>query len=375
MTFILLCIATLFLAYANGANDNFKGVATLFGSQTTSYKTAIAWATFTTLLGSFASIILANNLLKSFSGKGLVPDAIAQSSTFHLAVAIGAGLTVIVATLTGFPISTTHGLTGALVGAGLIAIGAKVNFAALGSAFVLPLLLSPLLAILGGMVVYGSSRYLRVRLGISKEWCLCAGTTSQVIPIPQPDGTHVLRCMTTPDVAINSVENCTQRYQGQFLGLRTQQIVDSLHFLSAGVVSFARGLNDTPKIVALLLIGNALSVQGGMLAVAIGMAFGGVLNARKVAETMSRKISRMNHGQGLTANFVTGILVIAASRYGLPVSTTHVSVGSIFGAGLLSKTANPKVFYQILLSWVLTLPIAALISGGIYWILERSFVL
>ncbi|NJM76406.1 MAG: inorganic phosphate transporter [Acaryochloridaceae cyanobacterium RU_4_10] len=164
----------------------------------------------------------------------------------------------------------------------------------------------------------------RVSLGIEKEWCICAGTTPQIIPIPQPDGTSVLKCLTTPDIAINSVEKCTQRYRGKIFGITSQQLIDSVHFLSAGVVSFARGLNDTPKIVALLLIANGLSIQGGMAIVAIGMAVGGLLNARKVAETMSRKISAMNHGQGLTANLVTGILVIAASRYGLPVSTTHV---------------------------------------------------
>jgi inorganic phosphate transporter, PiT family len=375
MTIILLFLATLFVAYANGANDNFKGVATLFGSQTTPYKVAIAWATFTTLLGSMASIFLANTLIKNFSGKGLVPDAIANGSNFHLAVAIATGLTVILATLIGFPVSTTHALTGGLVGAGLVAIGLKVNFAALGSAFVLPLLLSPVVAIASGLVLYGTLRYVRVRLGVEKEWCICAGATPQIIPIPQPNGASVLKCITTPDIAINSVEKCTQRYRGKIFGITSQNLLDSVHFLSAGVVSFARGLNDTPKIVALLLIINGLSIQGGMAIVAVGMAVGGLLNARKVAETMSRKISAMNHGQGLTANLVTGILVIAASRYGLPVSTTHVSVGSIFGSGLLSKTANPRVFYQILLSWVLTLPISAFLGGGAYWILQRSLPL
>ena len=70
---IILFLTTCFLAYANGANDNFKGVATLFGSGTTSYRSAIRWATFTTFMGSVCSIFLAEQLLKNFSGKGLVP--------------------------------------------------------------------------------------------------------------------------------------------------------------------------------------------------------------------------------------------------------------------------------------------------------------
>ena len=69
-----LFLATCFLAYSNGANDNFKGVASLFGSRTCSYKTAISWATITTGAGSIAAIFLAQSLLKKFSGYGLVPD-------------------------------------------------------------------------------------------------------------------------------------------------------------------------------------------------------------------------------------------------------------------------------------------------------------
>ncbi|MBE9126257.1 MULTISPECIES: inorganic phosphate transporter [unclassified Coleofasciculus] len=370
MGFVLF-IATVFLAYSNGANDNFKGVATLFGSQTTNYKVAIFWATITTFLGSFCSIFLAGTLLKIFSGKGFVPDAIANDTDFHLAVAIGAGLTIILATQTGFPISTTHGLTGALVGAGLIAIGTQVNFLALGSSFFLPLLLSPILAIILGTLMYGVFHFLRVYLGINKEWCVCTGNIRQLIPIPQADSPNLLEWNTMPDVTVNTTENCTERYKGRFLGINSQQLVDSCHFLSAGIVSFARGLNDTPKIVSLILMLQAISIQGGMLAIALRMAAGGLLNARKVAETMSKKITMMNHGQGFSSNLVTGILVIAASQYGFPVSTTHVSVGSIFGVGLISRKAKPTVFYQILLSWVLTLPIAGIISGMVYWILHR----
>ena len=368
---IALFLATVFLAYSNGANDNFKGVATLFGSQTTNYKVAIGWATITTFAGSICSIFLAGTLIKNFSGKGFVPDAIANATDFHLALAIAAGLTVMIATATGFPISTTHGLTGALIGAGLVAIGNQVNFSKLGNSFFLPLLLSPIIAIPLGAFAYALFRYLRVGLGIQKEWCLCIGETQKLILIPLPDSTNLWRCITTTDVAINSEEKCTQRYLGSFGKITSQQLIDYCHFISAGLVSFARGLNDTPKIVALLLIIQSLSIQWGVLAVAVGMAVGGLLNAKKVAETMSKKITAMNPGQGFSANFVISILVIAASKYGLPVSTTQVSVGSIFGIGLISQKANARVLYQILLSWILTLPIAAILSGIIYWLLHR----
>src|SRR2546422_10287966 len=104
MTLVFLFLATCFLAYSNGANDNFKGVASLFGSRTCGYRTAISWATITTFAGSIMSIFLAQALLKRFSGKGIVPDQLAGSEYFLLAVAGGAGLTVILATFIGFPL-------------------------------------------------------------------------------------------------------------------------------------------------------------------------------------------------------------------------------------------------------------------------------
>lgn len=84
---------------------------------------------------------------------------------------------------------------------------------------------------------------------------------------------------------------------------------------------------------------------------------------------MSKKITPMNSGQGFTANLVTGLLVTTASIHGMPVSTTHVSVGSIFGIGTVTKKANIKVIKKILIFWLLTLPIAAGIGAIIYYVL------
>ena len=300
---VFLFVATCFLAYANGANDNFKGVASLFGSRTTSYRTAIIWATVTTFSGSVCAMFFAQTLLRKFSGKGLVPDQVVGSDHFLLAVSLGAALTVIAATLTGFPVSTTHALIGAMIGAGLMADGSHINIQALGKGFLLPLLLSPLLAVVLAAPLY------------------------KLIP----------------------------------------KASDAAHFLSAGIVSFARGLNDTPKIAAMLLVVKALDFRWAIVSVAIAMAIGGLLNSQKVAETMSLKITLMNHEQGLAANLSTGVLVILASGFGLPVSTTHVSVGALFGIGLTTVKANVGVMLGIALSWVLTLPCAALLGGFAWW--------
>ncbi len=374
MALLFLALVTCFLAYSNGANDNFKGVASLFGSGTTGYRRAIWWATATTFTGSIASMVLAQSLLTKFSGKGIVPDQIVGSKFFLLAVALGAGLTVIVATLTGFPVSTTHALTGAIVGAGLVAVGAGVNVQSLGGGFLLPLALSPILALALAAGCYLALRSLRLQLGITKEWCVCVGETPQVVPIPQPPSVMALQgaVQSTLTVSAGELRDCAERYTGAFLGVRSQTIMDAAHFLSAGIVSFARGLNDTPKIAAMLLVVRALDIRWGIVAIGVAIAIGGLLSAGRVAETMSHRITGMNHGQGLAANLSTGLLVILATRYGLPVSTTHVSVGSLFGIGLMARKANVKVMLGIVLSWLLTLPCAALISGIVYWLVGRA---
>ena len=84
---------------------------------------------------------------------------------------------------------------------------------------------------------------------------------------------------------------------------------------------------------------------------------------KRVAHTMSSRITDMNDGQGYTENIVTAFLVIFASRLGVPVSTTHVSCGSLFGIGLVNRRAHWGTIGKVLLAWVTTLPVGALIAG------------
>lgn len=368
MILILLFIAACFLAYSNGANDNFKGVATLFGSGTTNYKKAINWATVTTLAGSVAAIFLAGELVKNFSGKGLVPNELIQNPVFAISIALGAALTVLLATKIGMPISTTHSLVGALFGAGVMAIGTDFNFAKLGKTFLIPLIVSPLMAAVLSLIMYVVFRYFRKKMGITKKSCLCISETNTATVLAHSGAAVASKTTIEANLCKNG---CLDSYNGRLFGASSQKVLDTLHYLSAGIVSFARGLNDTPKIVGLLVIINAMDIKWGMIAVAITMAIGGLLNAKKVGITISKKITPMNSGQGFTANMITGLLVTTASVHGLPVSTTHVSVGSIFGIGTVTKKANIKMVSKILLSWLLTLPIAALASGLLFLLLEK----
>ena len=99
------------------------------------------------------------------------------------------------------------------------------------------------------------------------------------------------------------------------------------------------------------------------------MALGGVLLAKRVAKTMSQDITPMNAGQGFTANVVSALLVIGASRMGVPVSTTHVTCGALFGIGVATRKGRAGVIGGVVLSWFITLPLAALLAAFAAWCL------
>ncbi|TAN08247.1 MAG: inorganic phosphate transporter [Rhodanobacteraceae bacterium] len=360
---ILLLAAVLFLATTNGANDNFKGVAALYGSRVAGYWTSLGWASVTTLAGSLCSVFLAGALFRTFTGAGLVPDAAAAQTGFALAVAAGAAITIAAGSWRGLPISTTHALVGAMCGAGLVAVGGdNVHFAALGKTFLLPLLASPLIAIIPAWIIAPWLRKLAAR-GARDPECICR--TAAVIGVT-PDGVQ-WRSSAEP-MRASSAECAIHGARPNIWRSDARGAVNALLFLSGGAVSFARGLNDTPKIAALLLPIALLDGGSAVLAVGVAMLIGGVIGARRVARTMSDKITTLDLGAALAASLTTGLLVGTASVSGLPVSTTHVAVGALTGAGANGGGGvDRKVMTHIALSWIITLPIGALFGALVYW--------
>ncbi|HET9480436.1 MAG TPA: inorganic phosphate transporter, partial [Candidatus Polarisedimenticolia bacterium] len=154
------------------------------------------------------------------------------------------------------------------------------------------------------------------------------------------------------------------------VGISAQTLATVMHTASAAFVGFARGLNDTPKLLGLLLGASVLSPWAGTAALAAALAIGGLVGARRVAETLSRKVTVMNQGQGLAGNLATSLLVAAASRVDLPVSTTHVSTGSIFGVGAAGGVLRWRPVAAILGAWMTTLPLAAALGAAAMWALK-----
>jgi inorganic phosphate transporter, PiT family len=325
---ILFFLSVVLLAAANGANDNFKGMATLWGSGTLSYSSALLLANVMTLLGSVLALVLGGALLQTFSGKGIIDVKILNNPAFALSFATGAGVCVLLATVTRFPISTTHAILGALTGAGVFFAGGEVQYSVLAQKGFVPLAISPLLA-------------------IGLTWLLW-----------QMRGIFMLFPV--------------QRLQALSAGVvRRFNVQDCAHVVSGSVVCLARGVNDTPKIASIFLISGALVDDQYLVFAGIGgfMVLGSVLLSRRVAQVISHEITGMSAVEGLGGNLVTAFLVLMASVFGFGVSTTHVSVGALFGIGVMNRRAHRGKIMEILLAWVLTLPVAFVIAYGTAFII------
>src|SRR6266542_2370781 len=146
MIFALLLL-TIAVAFANGANDVSKGIATLVGSGLSNYRAAVVWGSLCTVAGALTAGLASQALVATFSGKGILAHP-TSAPAFLVAVAAGAIGWLVIATRTGLPVSTTHSLAGALVGAALVGGGwGGVMWSALAKKIALPLLASPLMSL------------------------------------------------------------------------------------------------------------------------------------------------------------------------------------------------------------------------------------
>lgn len=369
---IVAFVLLLALAFANGANDVSKAIATLVGSGVTGYRTAILWGAVWTVLGAVLSGVIATAMVKTFS-QGLLAPGVSASPNLVVAVLVGAMLWVLVASRTGLPVSTTHALTGAIVGAGLIAFGREgLLWEGIGKKIVLPLILSPLLALALSLVLHPLTRRLAARW---EGTCLCVMPTARALVMIDGQGaTRTLFQSTTLGRPVMAVPAQCDRagLNGLTVGL------DSIHWCSSGLASLARGTNDAPKIAAMLLLGSAIASwpsvaaqSAAIIGVAVAMGLGSYLGGLRVTKVLAEKVTQMNHSEGLSANLTTSSLVFVSALMGLPVSTTHVSSSAIIGIGLLKGVSAVRwtTVRDMVLAWVVTLPAAAFLSALAYLLL------
>ena len=215
--------------------------------------------------------------------------------------------------------------------------------------------------------------FTRLALRGWKGHCLC------VIPVENGnlvvDRTGAISMMSSTDVT--AVADSPACDGPKVLSIRIGP--DACHWITAGLTCFARSLNDTPKMAFLILgfsfVGVVAAPNVSALAfvvVAVSMSLGSFFGGRKVTQLLAEKVTRMDHQEGFNANLTTAALVTAAANLGLPVSTTLVSSSAIIGMGLRNGVGavDWKTVSEMLAAWVVTLPIAGLLSAGCWYFLK-----
>lgn len=333
---VLVVVLAVALAAANGGNDVAKGVATLAGAGVTRYRTAVVYGALTTLAGALISVWLGDRMAKLFSS-GIV--AATPTDGFAVAVLAGAGAWVGLATALRLPVSTTHALVGALIGAGLGLDAAAVNWAKLATGVAQPLLLSVLVAYL-----------------LSAALAIVARTVAG---------------RRSPDDAAEPVA-AEALYAGvpPLRPSMARRVPSAAHWISAGAVGAARGLNDTPKLAAVAaftLVPAGMTTTGTTALVAGAMFAGALAAGGRVARRLGEGVIRFSHDEGLRANLTTSVLVGAGAGYGLPMSTTHVSTGAIAGvAGTRPSRLNARTLRDFALAWTATPLLAGTVAVTVH---------
>ena len=146
--------------------------------------------------------------------------------------------------------------------------------------------------------------------------------------------------------------------------------VNQLHWLSSGLVGVARGLNDTPKIVALSVTTVGIAGMSNitcLMLVAFAMFAGGMAASKRIARRMGEDIVKMDPREGALANLTTSTLVALGANFGWPMSTTHVSTGAITGIVRTDRDRlKGSTLRDFVLAWILTPPATALLAAGSY---------
>lgn len=354
------------VAFANGTNDISKGIATLVGSGVSNFRAAVLWGTVWTVAGGLCAAFVSQGLVATFSGKGFLDQPI-SGFVFLSSVALGAVAWVLFASRTGLPVSTTHSIAGALAGAAIAAQGAgALHWATFARKVALPLALSPLVSI---GLMYAISPLLARAVARAESYCVCLERRA-VLPVVSPQGAMTLGTIAVAPMAATR-EVCDQT---PAVAARVSAL-DGLHWLSSALTSLARGLNDTPKIVALGVAASAaLAIDGTSfyVLVALFIGAGSLIGGFRVTETLARKVTPMTPGEGFAANLVTTMLVGLASLYALPVSTTQVSSSAIIAIGLRrgGHSMHWAKVREMLFAWVVTLPASALVAASAHALLS-----
>jgi inorganic phosphate transporter, PiT family len=418
-----------YMAINIGANDVANNMGPAVGANALTMGGAILIAA----IFESAGALLAGGDVVSTISKGIIdPAGVENAQVFiwlMMAALISAALWVNLATWIGAPVSTTHSVVGGVMGAGIAAAGfAAVNWPTMGkiaaSWVISPVLggvvAAAFLALIKAKIIYQEDKIAAARRWVPVLVALMAGAFSAYLALKglkrviRIDITTALMIGAALGVATYVITKPLIRRQSEGMENRNKsvKILFGLPLVvSAALLSFAHGANDVANAVGPLAaivhtvefgnIAAKVAVPVWVMVIgAFGISFGLFLFGPKLIRMVGSQITKLNPMRAFCVALSAAITVIVASWLGLPVSSTHIAVGGVFGVGFYrewhmerrlraSSAARPEVkriapeervrrklvrrshFLTIIAAWVITVPAAAIMSGVIFLFLNK----
>lgn len=399
----------LYMTWGVGANDVANAMGTSVGSGAITVRKAILIAA----VFEFAGAVLAGGHVTGTIRKGIIAsEAVPDPQTLvlgMLAALAAAGLWLMVASWYGWPVSTTHTIVGALIGFGAAGLGANAIAWGKVGGIVASWIVSP---VIGGTLAFLLTLSLR-RLILdadkpfeaAKRWgpvyVFFMGVLIALVTVFK-GLKHLDLSLTSPQaVVVALVVGLMVAAVGRALIHRVQvdpEAERTFHFdgvekvfaplcvFTACSMAFAHGSNDVANgvgpLAAVVSVVSSGSVEQTselpiwiLLVGGAGIVVGLATLGYRVMKTIGKSITELTPSRGFCAELAAAGTVVLASRLGLPVSTTHVIVGSVLGVGMARGIAaiDLRVVLGIATSWVVTLPIGAGLAAGFFYLFKFLF--
>jgi len=406
--FLAISLAVSFyLALNIGANDLANAMGTSVGSKALTVRNAVIIAAVLNLAGA----VLVGSRVTHTVRKDIIDlGALGGDDTFNWTIMIGlmaamlaAAIWINVATYFHLPVSTTHAIVGAMIGFGIAAGGmAVVNWPMVGK-IAMSWVISPVAGAMMALVTFmlirkailththpfkQALKYAPFLVGLVMSILSIAMLVEALEPLHL--GLSFLQIVITGLVVgiLASIPAYLLFKRYKMVDMdeykKVERIFIPLQIITAGYVAFAHGSNDVANaiapmtgIVAQLVYGTPedipLSTVVALLAFGgIGIAIGTAIWGRGVMRTIGERITEITPTRGFTAEFSAATTVLVCSMLGLPISTTHTLVGAVIGVGLAGGVAavDAKVIKNIVYSWIITVPVAAILCMGLFLVMN-----
>jgi len=402
----LISLLAFYVAWNLGANDVANSMGTSVGSKAITLTQAIVIAGILEFTGA---VIFGHEVSSTLATKIANPNLFIDTpQTFlvgMISVLLACGLWLQIATNKGLPVASSHAVVGAIAGFSWVAIGFDaINWSSIGF-ICLGWIVTPVISAVVAASLYSLLRYWLIERDDSlkqlREWIPWLSATligifgiivfPTIVQLPLFDYWSLpkqtislgLGLLATALITFYSWQQLDEYQKEKIETSILEKIMGKFQVLSACFVAFAHGSNDVGNAIAPLgvivyIINtnsvpiNDLNIQTWILVLGgLGIVAGLAVQGKKVIATVGENIISLVPSTGFCAEISTATTILLASRIGLPVSTSHALVGSVIGIGLIAK--NQKVRWStiksVVLAWVVTIPVAAILSAVIFSLL------